>query len=104
MGKHCAVSILRLLVAAFFFFFCSYLHAQYEDGSLVGTIHDGSGAAVSGGTVTISNDATGLVAKATTNGEGDYEFPALKVGVYTISVSLSGFADAVAQNITVSVG
>jgi hypothetical protein len=31
----------------------SVLHAQYENGSLVGTIHDGSGAAVSGAIVRI---------------------------------------------------
>ena len=33
--------------------------AQYEDGSLVGTIRDASGAAVPNVAVTITNDATG---------------------------------------------
>ena len=95
---------LGLLTAVVFFFSNGNLYAQYEDGSLVGTIHDSTGAAVSGTTVAITNNATGLVSKGTTNGEGGYEFPALKVGVYTISASATGFADAVAKNITISVG
>ncbi len=66
---------------------CSHLHAQYENGSLVGTIHDASGAAVSGASVTITNNATAITAKATTNASGDYEVPSLRVGVYTISAS-----------------
>src|SRR3981189_55842 len=94
----------RLLAAILFFFTCNYLQAQYENGSLVGTIRDTSGAAVSGAEVTITNNATAVTAKATTNGAGDYEIPSLRVGVYTISASAPGFANAVAQNITVSVG
>ena len=94
----------RLLAAILFFFTCNYLQAQYENGSLVGTIRDTSGAAVSGAEVTITNNATAVTARATTNGAGDYEIPSLRVGVYTISASAPGFANAVAQNITVSVG
>jgi hypothetical protein len=94
----------RLLAAILCFFTCSYLQAQYENGSLVGTIRDTSGAAVSGAAVTITNNATAVTAKTTTNGDGDYELPSVHVGVYTISASAPGFTDAVANNITVSVG
>jgi hypothetical protein len=94
----------QLLAAVLFFISCSFLHAQYENGSLVGTIKDASGAAVPGAVVTITNNATAVAAKATTNGGGDYEIPSLRVGVYTISASASGFSDAVANNITISVG
>jgi Carboxypeptidase regulatory-like domain/TonB dependent receptor-like, beta-barrel len=94
----------RLLAAILFFFTCNYIQAQYENGSLVGTIRDTSGAAVSGAAVTITNNATAVTAKATTNDSGDYEIPSLRVGVYTISASAPGFANAVARNITVSVG
>ncbi len=93
-----------LLAASLFFFLCSSLHAQYDNGSLVGTIRDSSGAAVSGAVVTVTNNATAVAAKATTNGEGDYELPSLHVGVYTISAKASGFTDAVANNIAISVG
>jgi hypothetical protein len=40
----------------------------------------------------------------TSNGTGDYEFPSVRVGTYTVAAHSSGFADAVAQNILVSVG
>jgi len=87
-----------------FFFTCTYLQAQYENGSLVGTIRDPSGAAVSGAAVTVTNNATAVTAKTTTNGAGDYEIPSLRVGVYTVSASAQGFTDAVANNIAISVG
>ena len=90
--------------ALFFSFFCSSLQAQYDNGSLVGTIHDGSGAAVANAAVTITNGATGAVTQVTTNGNGDYEVPSLRSGVYSISASANGFADAVAQNISIAVG
>src|SRR5882757_5971865 len=93
----------RLLVAILFFFTC-YLHAQYENGSVVGTIRDKSGAGIPNAVVTITNNATAVATKAATNGEGDYEVPSLHVGVYTIAATSSGFTNAVANNITVSVG
>ena len=65
--------------------------AQYENGSLVGTIHDASGAAVPGVTVTVTNDATGVAEVVKTNESGDYEIPSLRVGVYNISASASRF-------------
>src|SRR5580700_1579752 len=100
------IKLLRtpFLAAVLFFFLCSYLQAQYDNGSLVGTIRDKSGAAIPGAAVTITNNATAVTAKTTTNGDGDYELPSLHVGVYTISASAPGFTDAVANNITVSVG
>jgi hypothetical protein len=94
----------KLLAAVLLLLPCTLLQAQYENGSVVGTIHDATGASVSGASVTVTNDATGIVSKATSTGSGDYEVPSLRVGVYTISASAPGFSDAVAKNITVSVG
>src|SRR5580700_10784425 len=100
------IKLLRtpFLAAVLFFFLCSYLQAQYDNGSLVGTIRDKSGAAIPGAAVTITNNATAVATKVTTNGEGDYEVPSLHVGVYNISASSPGFTDAGAHNITISVG
>ncbi|WP_263359198.1 TonB-dependent receptor [Acidicapsa ligni] len=77
--------------------------AQFEDGSLVGTIHDPSGAAIPGAMVSATNNATGIVAKAAANATGDYEFPSLRVGVYTVRAEAQGFSAAVAQEINISV-
>jgi len=93
-----------LLLAAFGLFSFTPLHAQYENGSLVGTIRDASGATIPGAAVKITNNDTAAVSETKTNGAGDYEFPSLRVGIYTVSASAPNFSDAVAQNITVSVG
>jgi hypothetical protein len=87
-----------------FLFFCGTLHAQYENGSLVGTIRDASGAAVPNVTVTVTNTATAISTQTKTNGAGEYDVPSVRTGVYTIKASADGFSEAVAQNITVSVG
>jgi hypothetical protein len=80
------------------------LHAQYDNGSVVGTVRDSSGAPIPNATVAITNNATAIKTTTRTDGSGDYEVPTLKVGTYTIQASAPNFADAVAQNITVSVG
>ena len=92
------------LAAILFFLLCSNLRAQYENGSVVGTIRDKSGAGIPNAVVTITNNATAVATKASTNAVGDYEVPSLHVGVYTIEATSSGFTNAVANNITVSVG
>jgi hypothetical protein len=103
MRKNIVSPTSLLLAVLLVFSFCTRLHAQYENGSLVGTIKDGTGAPVADATVKIVNDATAAVVEVKTNGSGDYEVPSLRVGVYTISASAGGFSDAVAKNITISV-
>ena len=101
--KH--ISSLNLLWAGLILLvFSSMAQAQYEDGSVVGTIRDTSGAAVAGATVTVTNTATGIQNNVTSNGSGDYEVPSVRAGLYRISAAASGFATAIAENITVSVG
>jgi len=78
--------------------------AQYDTGSIVGTIHDASGAVVPNVTVTVTNDATGIATVVKTTDSGDYDIPSLRAGVYTISASATGFATAQAKSITLSVG
>ncbi len=80
------------------------LRAQYENGSVLGTIKDASGATVAHAAVTVTNNATGVVTSAQSGDAGEYDVPQLRVGVYTVSATAPGFAGAVARNITVSVG
>jgi hypothetical protein len=93
-----------LALAALFLAFSTQLHAQYDNGSLVGTIRDANSAPIVEAAVKITNNDTGIISETKTNATGDYEVPSLRVGVYTIAASAAGFSDAVAQNITVSVG
>ncbi len=80
------------------------LQAQYENGSILGTIRDTSGAAISGADVKVTNAATGVSTEVKTSGSGDYDVPQLRVGVYSVTATAPGFSPAVAENITVSVG
>ena len=77
--------------------------AQYEDGSLIGSIHDATGAAVANASVTVTNVNTDSVSIVVANASGDYQVPSLRVGVYNIQATAPGFAPAVASNITISV-
>jgi hypothetical protein len=78
--------------------------AQYDNGSIVGTIHDSTGAAVPNAVVTIANTATGVKSVVRTSASGDYEVPSLRAGTYTVSATAAGYDTAQAANITVSVG
>jgi hypothetical protein len=97
-------AIRTLSLAVSLAFLGSVAQAQFDVGSLVGTIHDQSGAAVAGASITVTNTATNIQTSATSNGSGDYEVPSLHAGVYIISARAPNYAEAVAQNITVSVG
>ena len=92
-----------LFLAGLFVAICLSARAQYEDGSLIGSIHDSTGAAVANAAVTATNINTGNVVKVTANTSGDYEIPSLRVGVYNVEATAAGFAPAEAKSITVSV-
>ncbi len=98
------VTALRVAACVSLFAFATVLNAQYDNGSLVGTVKDGSGAPIPNAVVVITNQATAIATTVKSNGSGDYEVPSLKVGSYTVEASAPSFANAVAKNITVSVG
>jgi hypothetical protein len=102
--KNLILNCKRLLLAGLLIAFCgATARAQYEDGTLIGTIHDATGAAVANATITVTNLSTGSVNKVVSNGSGDYEVPELRVGVYNVEAVAPGFAPAEAKNITISV-
>lgn len=104
MSKKLCFQALLCLSGVFLLFLSSAAYAQYDNGSLVGTIKDSSGAAVPNATVTVTNNATGIATTAQSDNSGDYVVPSLHVGSYNISATASGFATAVAQNIAIAVG
>jgi hypothetical protein len=71
--------------------------------SVSGRVTDTSGGVVEGAQVTARQTDTNLTGEATTDGEGRFRFPYLKVGPYEIVVRQSGFADATRQ-LTLTVG
>ena len=79
------------------------LFAQFDAAVILGTILDASGSAVSGATVTARNEETGITANTKSDPEGNYLFPALRIGSYRISTEQPGFAPAVAENVKLTV-
>ena len=80
------------------------MFGQYENGSLLGTIRDASGAPVAGADVLVVNTATGATSQEKTDASGNYDVPQLRVGIYTVTASAPGFSTAVGEKITISVG
>jgi hypothetical protein len=71
----------------------------------VGTVKDESGAVLPGATVTLTSPALiGGPSTTTTNEGGFFRFPALSPGLYTLSVSLSGFTTHNEEGLRVVVG
>ena len=68
-----------------------------------GRISDPDAAVLPGVTVTVTNEATGVVRTAVTNSEGVYFMPGLEPGVYNVSTDLPGFASAARERVTLAV-
>ncbi len=60
-------------------------------GEITGVVTDTSGAVVAGATVTVTNTQTNATRTAVTNSVGNYSFPALQPGVYSVKVEIQGF-------------
>jgi outer membrane receptor protein involved in Fe transport len=81
---------------------CSTLaFAQGTGGRILGRVADASGAVLAGVKVTATNDATGVTRETQTNASGDYAFPEVPVGNYTLSFDMTGFKTNVGKGITV---
>ncbi|HTX41706.1 MAG TPA: TonB-dependent receptor [Acidobacteriaceae bacterium] len=76
---------------------------QAVTGTLLGTVQDQTGAAVPNAGVTLTNQGTGVVDKTTTGPQGYYTFPTLNPGLYTVTVSASGFETVVSRSNVVQV-
>ena len=71
--------------------------------SVGGQVTDQQGAVVPGAMVTARQTETNVTAAATTDQDGRFRFPFLKVGPYEIRVQLQGFADST-RTLTLGVG
>lgn len=72
-------------------------------GDISGVITDQSGAVVPNAKVTATNQNTGAVVTATTNGQGSYRLSLLPPGSYTVRTSAPGFQETT-RTVQVAVG
>ena len=74
-----------------------------SSGSIAGTVKDSNGGVVPGATVTASDPSRGLTQATTTNGEGDFVFPLLPPGTYTLNIGFAGFKKSERSGVVVPV-
>ncbi|OFW15770.1 MAG: hypothetical protein A3F69_01180 [Acidobacteria bacterium RIFCSPLOWO2_12_FULL_66_10] len=99
--QRCAISVAVVVIVTH----CSGLFAQSTtEGAIGGLVVDQSKAIVPGASVTVRNVATNGTGEATTDGTGRFQVIHLAPGVYTMDVSLSGFAPYKRENVIVEVG
>jgi len=77
-------------------------HAQLDQGTLAGTVHDSTGAAIPNATVTLVDEATGLSLVRSADSEGIFTFTPIKIGSYKVTVSAQGFSKAEQKGLVVN--
>jgi hypothetical protein len=73
--------------------------SQAITATLLGTITDASGAAIPEAAITVTEVATGVSRKASTNQEGIYTIPYLSPGNYRVEIEAKGFKKVVRDGV-----
>ncbi|MBI3210894.1 MAG: TonB-dependent receptor [Candidatus Solibacter usitatus] len=92
---------MRHLLALFAFLLP--LTAQLDTGSILGTLLDSSGAVITKGTITVTNQSTAASVQLTTSEHGNFIAPVLTTGIYRVAASAPGFKTQVKENLTLRV-
>src|SRR5262245_6941306 len=87
----CFVKLAALLLSAAA---CASAYSQSTFGTLTGAVTDAAGAALPGATIVITNRRTQISHTVKSDGSGAYQAVNLDPGLYGLTVSASGFAQA----------
>ncbi|HUQ89192.1 MAG TPA: carboxypeptidase regulatory-like domain-containing protein, partial [Vicinamibacterales bacterium] len=80
-------------------------HAQGSASSTIsGVVKDEGGGVLPGATVVAAGAATGSKFEAVTSSTGTFSIPSLPAGLYTVTVSLTGFKTSVTKDVRVQLG
>jgi hypothetical protein len=92
-------------IMAFLVLICSSIpvRAVGPTGKVVGTVTDPTGAPVAGAKVTIINEGTNESRAAISDDNGNFTFPILAVGNYTVKVEATGFQGYLQKGIVLQV-
>lgn len=78
--------------------------AQFDTGTINGTVTDSTGAVVPNATVTITNVGTSIQKSLATGQTGNFVASSLPFGTYVVTAHATGFADAKSKEIILNVG
>src|SRR5918992_789212 len=95
----------RIVLTLVFAFLVSYstASAQVDTGTIQGTVRDASGGVVPGAAVTLVNVDMGVSFQTKTNDVGNYQFPSIRIGNYTVVAEAPGFAPVTREGISLSI-
>ena len=85
------------------FFAVASISAQTTTGSFVGRVADPGGSVIPEATVTLRNEATGLVVTQKCNSTGDYTFTDIQPGAYELRVVAKGFETDVISHLNLDI-
>jgi hypothetical protein len=96
---------ISLLAAIVFCMAAPQLHAQGAgNASVQGSVTDATGAVIPGAAVTLTDNATRVKRTVTADSSGQYVFPNIPVGTYTLDVTSNGFQSYSRTNMVLEVG
>ena len=82
---------------------CSSAFGQVTTGTILGSVTDSTGAAVSAATITITEVNKNTTSRAQSDDSGSFNVPFLVPGTYTIAVEKQGFKKGVQTNLLLEV-
>ena len=95
-------TLVKLLIAAFVLALPAIASAQLRSGGqIVGTVKDATGAVLPNAAIVLIDTATGATFEAKSGPDGNFIFPNLQSGTYTLTATATGFQPTTLQQILV---
>ena len=93
----------RILLLPLILLLVSLQGRAQQNSTITGTVEDKAGAVIPGAEVTLTQQQTGFVTKAISNGAGTFTFNGLNVGTYDLKATAKGFNAYLQTGIVVNV-
>jgi len=98
-------NLLSGILSALLMTICSLaMHAQSGMSSIQGTVTDSTKAVIPSANVVLTNTSTGVLLNAVTDTTGNYSFPTVTPGIYSIRISKESFASYQVSQFNIAVG
>ena len=81
-----------------------WAHAQTNFGAVVGTVTDPSGGSIAGASIEVRNLGTNVSQTVTSSSVGDYSVVNLNPGLYSVTVTITGFSPQTKSPIDIKIG